>query len=153
MNPRRRRLVVVLLMVLATAGAAALLMIALQRNLTYLYTPTQVHQGLTTSLRQFRLGGIVQPGSLQYRPGTTNGQFLVTDGQNAVRVIVTHPLPDLFREGQATVASGTMVDDAFMADQVLARHDETYTPQSRTLQMRLTEQPTGHQPAMATRAK
>lgn len=128
MNPTRRRRLLLVLALLAAAGIAAVLVtLALQQNLTYLYTPTQVQAGEAGSAR-FRLGGEVCAGSVERAPGTLKVRFDVTDRVNALPVRYEGILPDLFREGQSIVATGRMQDGDFVAEQILAKHDETYMP-------------------------
>ena len=129
MNPvRRRRLLMVLLLVVAAAIATALVALALQRNVAYLYTPVEVLRGEAGEHARFRLGGMVEKGSFQRAPGSMEAHFRVTDGDAQLPVMYDKILPDLFREGQAVVATGTMRDGVFVAENVLAKHDETYMP-------------------------
>ncbi len=129
MNPvRRRRLLLVLLLAAAAAIAATLVAFALQRNVAYLYTPVEVLRGETGDRARFRLGGMVEKGSFQRTPGSLEVHFKVTDGDALLPVVYSKILPDLFREGQAVVATGTMHDGVFVAEDVLAKHDETYMP-------------------------
>ena len=129
MNPvRRRRLLLVLLLVVAAAIATALIAMALQRNVAYLYTPVEVLRGEAGEHARFRLGGMVEKGSFQRAPGSMEAHFRVTDGDAQLPVMYDKILPDLFREGQAVVATGTMRDGVFVAENVLAKHDETYMP-------------------------
>jgi len=129
MNPtRRRRLGWIALIAVAAALAIALLVLALQRNLTYLYTPAEVLAGQTTPEQRFRLGGMVARDSFQREPGSLRAQFDVTDGDAQLTVHYDRLLPDLFREGQAVITTGRMLDGVFVAEDVLARHDETYMP-------------------------
>lgn len=129
MNPtRRRRLLWVLLLVVAAGIAAALIAMALQRNVAYLYTPAEVLRGEAGAHARFRLGGMVEKGSFQRAPGSLEAHFRVTDGDAQLPVVYNRILPDLFREGQAVVATGTMKDGVFVAEDVLAKHDETYMP-------------------------
>ena len=129
MNPvRRRRLLLVLLLVVAAAIATALVALALQRNVAYLYTPVEVLRGEAGEHARFRLGGMVEKGSFQRAPGSMEAHFRVTDGDAQLPVMYDKILPDLFREGQAVVATGTMRDGVFVAENVLAKHDETYMP-------------------------
>ena len=129
MNPvRRRRLLLVLLLVAATAIATALVAFALQRNVAYLYTPAEVLRGEAGEHARFRLGGMVEKGSFTRAPGSMEVHFRVTDGDAQLPVMYDKILPDLFREGQAVVATGTMRDGVFVAENVLAKHDETYMP-------------------------
>ena len=129
MNPvRRRRLLLVLLLVAAAAIATTLVVFALQRNIAYLYTPAEVLRGEAGERARFRLGGMVEKGSFQRAPGSMQAHFRVTDGDAQLPVVYDRILPDLFREGQAVVATGTMKDGVFVAENVLAKHDETYMP-------------------------
>ena len=129
MNPvRRRRLMWVLLLAVAAAIATTLVVFALQRNVAYLYTPAEVLRGETGEHARFRLGGMVEKGSFQRTPGSLEVHFKVTDGDALLPVVYSRILPDLFREGQAVVATGTMKQGVFVAEDVLAKHDETYMP-------------------------
>ncbi len=129
MSPTQRRRLLVVLLVLVVAGAAtALVATALQRNIAYLYTPAEVKAGQVPAQARFRLGGMVAKGSFQRAPGALLARFNVTDGDAELPVSYDRILPDLFREGQAVVATGRMVDGVFVAEDVLAKHDETYMP-------------------------
>lgn len=134
MNPiRRRRLMWVLALVVAAAIAASLVAMALQRNVAYLYTPNEVITGeagadVSSGQARFRLGGMVAEGSLKRTDGSLDSHFGVTDGDAEMPVVYTGILPDLFRENQAVIATGRMEGDRFVAEQVLAKHDETYMP-------------------------
>ena len=129
MSPVQRRRLLLVLLVLAVAGiAAALVATALQRNIAYLYTPAEVKAGKVAPDARFRLGGMVAKGSFQRAPGALLARFEVTDGDARLPVTYDKILPDLFREGQAVVATGAMQDGVFVAEDVLAKHDETYMP-------------------------
>ncbi|PKM02958.1 MAG: cytochrome c maturation protein CcmE [Gammaproteobacteria bacterium HGW-Gammaproteobacteria-7] len=129
MNPvRRNRLLLILALLTAAAVAVALVTLALQQNLTYLYTPGQVHTGEAPDGSRFRLGGEVCTNSFERTEGTLKVRFDVTDRERSLPVRYEGILPDLFREGQSIIATGSMVDDTFVADQILAKHDETYMP-------------------------
>jgi cytochrome c-type biogenesis protein CcmE len=134
MNPtRRRRLWLVVALVAATALAATLVVSALQRNVAYLYTPAEVLGGsagaaVRSGEARFRLGGMVSADSFRREAGSMQAAFRVTDGDAELPVVYTGILPDLFREKQAVVATGRMQGDTFVAEQVLAKHDETYVP-------------------------
>ena len=129
MNPtRKRRLVFVLLAVLAAAIAVSLVAMALQRNVAYLYTPSEVLKGDAGSHARFRLGGMVAAGSFKRAPGSMEAHFDVDDGDARLPVVYAGILPDLFREKQAVIATGRMDGTTFVAEQVLAKHDETYMP-------------------------
>lgn len=129
MNPiRRRRLLWVLTLVAAAGIAAALVAMALQRNVAYLYTPSEVLDGSAGEAARFRLGGEVCIGSVQRIPGSLEVRFDVTDRIIHVPVHYAGILPDLFSEGTSIIATGRMVGGEFRAEQVLAKHDETYMP-------------------------
>lgn len=128
MPARRRRLLWVLAVASAGALATTLAALALQRNVAYLYTPSEVLRGQTGQQARFRLGGMVEKGSFKRRPGSLQAQFRVTDGDAQLQVRYDRILPDLFAEGQAVIASGRLDNGVFVADQVLAKHDETYMP-------------------------
>lgn len=129
MNPvRRRRLLLVMVLVLAAGAATALVAMALQRNVAYLYTPSEVLKGEAGSQSRFRLGGMVGRGSFKRPDGSLDAHFRVTDGDAQLPVLYTGILPDLFREDQAVIATGSMRGGQFVATEVLAKHDETYMP-------------------------
>lgn len=129
MNPvRRKRLATVLLLVLAAAIVVALGAFALQRNVSYLYTPSEVLKGQAAEHARFRLGGMVAAGSFKRPSGSLEAHFDVDDGDARLPVVYTGILPDLFREKQAVVATGSMKNGVFFAEEVLAKHDETYMP-------------------------
>ena len=130
MTPRRYKRLAVVLLVLAGVGiAAALGLTAFRKNLLYYYTPSQVVAGEAHTGQVFRMGGLVQTGSLQRVAGTMTVHFVLTDMQHSVSVTYTGILPDLFREGQGIVVHGSLqADGGLTADQVLAKHDEKYMP-------------------------
>ena len=101
---------------------------ALQENLLYFFSPTQVAAGEAPD-RTFRLGGMVLAGSVKREVGTLNVSFVVTDNVHTVPVKYSRVLPDLFKEGAGAVVVGRLADNGeFMADEVLAKHDENYMP-------------------------
>ncbi len=129
MSPTQRKRLLLVLLVVAVAGiATALVATALQRNIAYLYTPAEVKAGKVAADARFRLGGMVTKGSFKREPGALLARFDVTDGDAELPVSYDKILPDLFREGQAVVATGHMKDGVFVAEEVLAKHDETYMP-------------------------
>ena len=134
MHPtRKRRLLLILALLLAAAVAATLVAFALQRNVAYLYTPNEVLSGtageaVASGQARFRLGGMVQAGSFKRANGSLEARFRVDDGDATLPVSYTGILPDLFREKQAVIATGRMQGGVFVAEQVLAKHDETYMP-------------------------
>lgn len=124
---RRRRMLVLLLCALGLGAAAALALTAFRDNLVFFRSPSDIVSMAAPDGRAFRLGGLVEPGSV-VREGA-EARFRVTDGAHAVAVIYRGVLPDLFREGQGVVTLGRMRPDGiFAASEVLARHDETYMP-------------------------
>jgi cytochrome c-type biogenesis protein CcmE len=129
MNPvRKRRLIFVCLILLAAATAAVFISMALQENINYMYSPTEVRDGKATKMSKFRLGGVVCTGSVERTDGTLDTHFKVTDGVRYVPVQFNGILPDMFQEGTSIIATGKMQDNDFMASEVLAKHDETYMP-------------------------
>ena len=134
MNPtRKRRLWLVVIILAAAALVATLVAMALQRNVAYLYTPNEVLTGeagpaVRSGEARFRLGGMVAEGSFKRTAGSLEARFDVDDGDARLPVSYTGILPDLFREKQAVVATGRMQGDVFVAEEVLAKHDETYMP-------------------------
>jgi cytochrome c-type biogenesis protein CcmE len=131
MTPKKqRRLAFAITLLLAGGGAAALAVYALQDNILFFYSPSDIadHPEKVPEGRAFRIGGLVQQGSVKREQGL-EVRFVVTDGKNAVPVEYSGVLPDLFREGQGVVAMGTRSrDGVFMAREVLAKHDEKYMP-------------------------
>jgi len=125
---QRRRMVWVLLLLLASGLATTLVAFALQRNIAYLYTPAEVLRGDVDPHARFRLGGMVVKGSFQRAEGSLEAHFVVTDGDATLPVSTSRILPDMFREGTAVVSSGRLQDGRFIADEVLAKHDENYIP-------------------------
>ncbi len=129
MTPRRQRLFAVLGILAGVAAAAALAMLAFEDNLLYFYNPTQVLAGDAPDGRMFRIGGMVTEGSLARTEGSLEVRFVVTDYRHSVPVRYEGVLPDLFREGQGVIAHGRMGEGGeFVADEVLAKHDENYMP-------------------------
>jgi cytochrome c-type biogenesis protein CcmE len=126
---RKKRLYLILLIVAGVGIAAALALNAFNQNLMFFYSPSEVSAGAAPSDHVFRLGGLVTDGSVKRLSNGLTVQFDVTDLQKTVSVQYTGILPDLFREGQGIVAHGRMRDDGvFVADEVLAKHDEKYMP-------------------------
>ena len=127
MTPKRKRLWLLVGSLAVLGVAATLVLTALNDNLVFFYSPTQVAERKIGPDRRFRLGGLVEAGSVQ-----KNGQetrFVVTDTAKTVPVIYRGLLPDLFREGQGVVAEGSLgPDGVFVAREVLAKHDENYMP-------------------------
>ncbi len=129
MTRKRRRLYVVLAGMVALGGATALVLAAFQDNLVFFYSPSDVAVKSLPPERSFRLGGLVEEGSVERTAGKPDIRFRVTDLVHTVPVVYTGLLPDLFREGQGVVAQGRMGQDGvFHASEVLAKHDENYMP-------------------------
>jgi cytochrome c-type biogenesis protein CcmE len=125
---RKRRLIVISFVLAAVAIAAGLTALALQQNMTYLYSPSEVEAGHAPTGARFRLGGVVLEQSVARSNDSLDVEFVVTDRFKDMPVKFTGILPDLFREGQSIVATGEMQDGRFVATEVLAKHDETYMP-------------------------
>ncbi len=129
MKKRHQRGILVALVLAGVAIAIALLLQALDEEILYFYTPQQVVAGDAPDGKRFRLGGLVIPGSIQRASGSLKVSFLVTDNQKTLPVEYEGVLPDLFRDGQGVIAHGTINDGGvFVADEVLAKHDENYMP-------------------------
>ena len=130
MTPRRRqRLLAVAVILVGAAVATTFALKAFRSNLMMFYAPTQVASGEAPVGRAFRLGGLVTVGSVQRVPGQLDVSFVLTDLKHDIKVAYSGILPDLFREGQGIIAHGKLGDDGvFHADEVLAKHDESYTP-------------------------
>jgi cytochrome c-type biogenesis protein CcmE len=130
MTPRqKKRLAIVIVIVVGASIATALGLRAFQRNILYYYTPSQVAAGDAHAGQLFRMGGLVTNGSIQRTPGSMTVHFTLTDMQHSVPIMYTGILPDLFREGQGIVVHGKLdKDGVFVADEVLAKHDEKYMP-------------------------
>jgi cytochrome c-type biogenesis protein CcmE len=129
MTPRRKRLFIVLGIVAGVAIAALLAVQAFRDNMMLFFDPSQVVAGEAPKGRTFRIGGMVTEGSVVRAPGSLEVRFVVTDFQHSVPVSYTGVLPDLFREGQGVVAHGKLSESGlFVADEVLAKHDENYMP-------------------------
>ena len=128
-RPKHQRLVLVVLALLAVLGAVLLAMWGLKDRAAYFYTPADVVAGKAVAGKAVRLGGMVERGSVKRdRDGVTT-QFMVEDGEARVLVSYRGILPDLFREGSGVVAEGKLApDQTFVADNILAKHDERYMP-------------------------
>ncbi|HEX5091614.1 MAG TPA: cytochrome c maturation protein CcmE [Burkholderiales bacterium] len=127
MKPRHKRLAAIGLGVAALGVAAALVLSAFEKNLVFFFTPSQVVAKEAPQGRTFRIGGMVEAGSVK-RSGV-EVRFLVTDTARSIPVVYQGALPDLFREGKGVVAQGVLgADGVFHAKEVLAKHDENYMP-------------------------
>ena len=129
MKPRHKRLAAIAGGVLALGVAAALVLNAFEKNLVFFFTPSQVAANEAPRGRPFRIGGLVTPGSVMRASDGVTVQFVVTDTAQSIPVVYKGLLPDLFREGKGVVSQGSLRNDGvFVASEVLAKHDENYTP-------------------------
>jgi cytochrome c-type biogenesis protein CcmE len=126
MKPRHKRLAIAGGVVAAVGVAVGLVLNAFQSNLVFFYSPSQIAAKEAPANRTFRLGGLVQEGSVK-RSGVTV-DFVVTDTAKTVPVRYEGILPDLFKEGKGVVAQGQLQGGVFVAREVLAKHDENYMP-------------------------
>ena len=126
--PKHQRLVLVILAILAVLGAVLLAMWGLKDRAAYFYTPTDVVAGKANSGKAMRLGGMVEKASVRRDPDGVTTRFTVEDGDARVPVIFKGIVPDLFREGSGVVAEGRLEARTFVADNILAKHDERYMP-------------------------
>ena len=126
MIAKRRRLIIFVSYAALLGVVVTLTLTALQDNIVFFYTPSEIASSDHNRKQQLRLGGMVKDGSLDIEG--LNSKFIVTDGQQDISVKYGNALPSLFREGQGVVAEGRIIDGVFMADNVLAKHDENYMP-------------------------
>jgi len=128
-RPKHQRLVLVLLALAAVLGAVLLAMWGLKDRAAYFYTPADIAAGKAQPGKAMRLGGMVERGSVKQAPDGVTTRFVVEDGEARVPVSYRGILPDLFREGSGVVAEGALARDrTFVADNILAKHDERYMP-------------------------
>ena len=129
MKARTKRGLAIVVGLGALGLASALVLNAFQSNLVFFFSPSQIAANEAPRERNFRVGGLVEQGSLKRDPGGLTVNFVVTDLAQKIPVTYTGLLPDLFREGKGVVAQGKLgADGVFHADQVLAKHDENYMP-------------------------
>jgi cytochrome c-type biogenesis protein CcmE len=128
MKPKNQRLVLVSAALVAVLIAVLLAMLGLKDRASYFYTPADIAAGKAVGGQSMRLGGMVEKGSVQHAPDGVTIRFAVTDGQARTPVVYRGIVPDLFREGSGAVAEGRMQGRTFVADQILAKHDERYMP-------------------------
>lgn len=129
MTARQRRMMLVGVILLGVGGAVAFALTAFKENMLYFYSVSDVNTGKAPVDRVFRVGGMVTEGSFKRPPGSLEARFVLTDYAHDVTVRYTGVLPDLFREGQGIIARGRMnPDGTFVAEEVLAKHDENYMP-------------------------
>lgn len=129
MKPRHKRIAIIIGALAVLGIVTALILNAFNKNLVFFFSPTQVYAKEAPIGRAFRIGGLVESGSLQREKDGLTVHFLVTDTAKTVPVTYTGILPDLFKEGKGVVAEGKLGDDGvFVATEVLAKHDENYMP-------------------------
>ncbi|MFI4941481.1 MAG: cytochrome c maturation protein CcmE [Burkholderiales bacterium] len=129
MKTRYKRLILVGGGLAALGVSAWLILSAFQKNLVFFFTPTQIFAGEAPHNHSFRIGGMVEKGSLVHQPDGLTWTFMVTDTARKIPVSYKGILPDLFKEGKGVVAEGKLgSDNIFAAEQVLAKHDENYMP-------------------------
>ncbi len=128
MKPRHRRMALIVAGVAGLAVAAALVLSAFQQNLVFFFTPSQVAANEAPQGRAFRVGGMVETGSVKRQPDGVTVHFIVTDTAKSIPVAYKGVLPDLFREGKGVVTQGRLENGLFVASEVLAKHDENYMP-------------------------
>jgi cytochrome c-type biogenesis protein CcmE len=129
MTPKRKRLWLVVGSLAVLGCAATLVLTALNDNIVFFYSPTQIAEKKIPPERRFRMGGLVEAGSVKKSADGQTTSFTVTDTHKTVAVVYRGLLPDLFREGQGVVAEGSLgADGVFAAREVLAKHDENYMP-------------------------
>jgi cytochrome c-type biogenesis protein CcmE len=129
MKPRQQRMALIAGVLVGVVAAVGFGVQAFQQNLSYFFSPSDVAAGKAPSSRPFRLGGMVVNDSVQRQPGSLTIDFTVTDFANTVPVRYTGVLPDLFKEGKGVVVRGEVgADGRFIAQEVLAKHDENYMP-------------------------
>jgi cytochrome c-type biogenesis protein CcmE len=127
MKRKHKRLTFVMIALVLLGIAATLMLNAFEDNIVFFYSPTEIKTKQLKADQRLRLGGLVEEGSLQ-KPGDSTVIFRVTDTANTITVRFKGILPDLFREGQGVIAEGKMQGETFIAEEVLAKHDENYMP-------------------------
>jgi len=126
---RRQRLILLSVMLMACAVAVGLVLFALRQNINLFYTPSQLSELEQLPRHSLRLGGLVMDGSVEHLPDTLSIKFMLTDGQVQYVVVYKGILPNLFREGQGVIVQGQFnQQQLFVAQEVLAKHDENYRP-------------------------
>lgn len=129
MKPRHKRFTLIAVGLAVLGIAAWLVLSAFNKNLVFFFTPTQILAGEAPHGRSFRIGGMVEAGSLKRQADGVTVGFRVTDTAKTINVTYRGILPDLFKEGKGVVAQGKLgTDGVFVADEVLAKHDENYMP-------------------------
>ena len=129
MKPRHKRIAIIAASLGALGVAAALVLNAFQSNLVFFFSPSQVEANEAPHGKAFRIGGLVETGSVKRQDDGLTVRFRVTDTAKTITVVYTGILPDLFKEGKGVVAQGRLgANGVFEATEVLAKHDENYMP-------------------------
>jgi cytochrome c-type biogenesis protein CcmE len=128
MKPKNQRLVLVTAATIAVLIAVLLAMWGVRNQASFFYTPADIVAGKASTGQAARLGGMVEKGSVQHLPDGVTIRFMVTDGKASTPVLYRGIVPDLFREGSGAVAEGRLQNGVFVADTILAKHDERYMP-------------------------
>ena len=129
MKPRHKKLTIIIMSVAALGLSTALVLDAFQSNLVFFFSPSQVAANEAPRGKSFRIGGLVEEGSVKRQSDGITVSFVVTDTAKNIPVVYTGILPDLFKEGKGVVAQGKLSSEGvFRADEVLAKHDENYMP-------------------------
>ena len=129
MTRKRRRLYIVLTGLVLLGGAAALVLTAFEENILFFYSPSDLQAEPPPAGRVIRMGGLVEEGTVEKSSDSVTVTFRITDLSHSIPVTYSGILPDLFREGQGVVTQGVLgPDGVFQAQEVLAKHDETYMP-------------------------
>ena len=128
MKRKHKRLTFVVVALALLGVAVGLMLFSFRDNIVFFYGPTDVLAKHPPASKRLRMGGLVEEGSVEKTAGSSKVQFRITDLNASVPVVYDGILPDLFREGQGVVAEGRMQDGTFVADEVLAKHDEKYMP-------------------------
>nr|NUR36943.1 cytochrome c maturation protein CcmE [Sphingomonas sp.] len=128
MKPKNQRLMLVSAALVAVLVAVLLAMWGLRNQASFFYTPADIIAGKAADGKAARLGGMVEKRSIRHEPDGVTIRFLVTDGKAQTPVVYRGIVPDLFREGSGAVAEGRMQNGTFVADTILAKHDERYMP-------------------------
>jgi cytochrome c-type biogenesis protein CcmE len=128
MKPKNQRLILVSAALVAVLVAVLVAMWGLRSQASYFYTPAEIAAGKAERGKAVRLGGMVEKGSVQRQPDGVTIHFVLTDGRARTPVVYRGITPDLFREGSGAVAEGRLQNGAFVADTILAKHDERYMP-------------------------
>ena len=128
MKPKNQRLVLVSAAIVAVLAAVLLAMWGVRNQASFFYTPADIAARKASNDQAARLGGMVEKGSIQHEPDGVTIRFVVTDGKAETPVLYRGIVPDLFREGSGAVAEGRLRNGVFVADTILAKHDERYMP-------------------------